>query len=116
MKIAVGIVGILLGMLALLQSCAVTVGSSLTHDQATGGSASIGVLVGFLYFVAGAFAFGLPLVSAIIFGVAALLAFLGASQGNFGDIGIWGGVGIVLAIGAFFAWRSGKNAVVQSNI
>ncbi|MBB4305034.1 hypothetical protein GGD81_004100 [Rhodobium orientis] len=72
MKIATGIVGIVVGLLVLLQSCAVGVGSNLVNDQATLQAGSVGVLVGFLFFVAGAFAFGLPVVSMVIFAASAV--------------------------------------------
>lgn len=114
MKIATGIIGIILGMLVLLQSCAVAAGSGLLNDQATGGAGMIGMFVGLLYFVAGAFAFGLPLVSAIVFVVSALFAFLASSQGDFNDLTIWGFISLVLAVMAFFSWRSAKKARVTA--
>lgn len=108
MKIAVGIIGLILGMLVLLQSCAVTAGSGLMNDQATGGAAAIGMLVGLVLVVAGAFSFALPLVEAIMFFVAGLLAFLASTQGSFEDITVWGYITMVLAIMGFFTWRSAK--------
>ncbi len=110
MKIATGIIGIFLGLLVLMQSCAVTAGSGLLQDKATGGAGAIGMLVGLLFFIAGAFAFALPLVAAIMFGLGAVFAFLAATSGNFGDIGVWGAIALVLAAMAFFTWRSGKKA------
>ncbi|MBB3399709.1 hypothetical protein [Rhizobium sp. BK060] len=112
MKIAIGIIGIFLGMLVLFQSCAVTAGSGLLNDQATGGAAAIGMFVGILFFFAGAFAFGLPLVAAIIFAIASLLGFLASAQGSFGDIAIWAFIALGLAVMAFFTWRSGKRKQV----
>ncbi|MFK0331029.1 hypothetical protein ACIQUB_07885 [Rhizobium sp. NPDC090275] len=112
MKIATGIIGIFLGLIVLLQSCAVTAGSGLIKDQATGGSAAVGMLVGLLFFVGGAFAFGLPLVSAIVFVVAGLLAFLASTQGSFADIVIWGYVALAFAVMAFFTWRAGRKKAV----
>jgi L-cysteine desulfidase len=75
MKIATGIIGLFLGLLVLLQSCAVTAGSGLANDSATAAAASIGMLVGLVFFIAGAFSFALPLVGAIMFFIAGLLAF-----------------------------------------
>lgn len=105
MKIAGGILGLLLGLLVLLQSCTVATTASLVGHEAAGAGAA-GVLVGLLFFVGGAFAFGLPIVSTIAFVLAALLAFLAASE--FPDMGIWGGVAVALAALCFFAWRSGR--------
>ncbi|MEN0115464.1 MAG: hypothetical protein AAGD15_01970 [Agrobacterium cavarae] len=108
MKIAVGIIGLFLGLLVLLQSCAVTAGSGLANDSATGAAASIGMLVGIVFFVAGAFSFARPLVGAIMFFLAGLLAFLASTQGKFGDITIWGYIALLLAVMGFFTWRSAK--------
>ncbi|SCX20241.1 hypothetical protein DSM25558_2710 [Agrobacterium sp. DSM 25558] len=116
MKIAVGIIGLLLGILVLMQSCAVTAGSGLMNDSATGAAASIGMLVGLVFAIAGAFSFALPLVGAIMFFVAGLLAFMASTQGNFGDITIWGYIAMVLAIMGFFTWRSAKRKKNQPTV
>jgi hypothetical protein len=55
-----------------------------------------------------AFAFGLPLVSAIIFVVGSLFAFIAAS--SFADMKIWAFADLILAAMAFFAWRSARKA------
>ncbi|MBX5202425.1 hypothetical protein [Rhizobium sp. NZLR1] len=112
MKIAIGIIGIFLGLLVLMQSCAVTAGSGLLQDKATGGAAAIGMLVGLLFFIAGAFSFALPLVGAIMFGLAAAFAFLASTQGSFSDLTIWGFIALVLAVMTFFSWHSGKKKQV----
>ncbi|MBB4114574.1 uncharacterized membrane protein YjfL (UPF0719 family) [Rhizobium sp. BK226] len=108
MKIAVGIIGIFLGLLVLMQSCAVTAGSGLLQDKATGGAGAIGMLVGLLFFIAGAFSFALPLVGAIMFTLAAAFAFIASTSGSFSDITIWGFIALVLAVMSFFTWRSAK--------
>jgi hypothetical protein len=108
MKIATGIIGIFLGLLVLMQSCAVTAGSGLLDDKATGGAGAIGILVGLLFFIAGAFAFALPMVAAIMFALGAALAFIASTSGEFADIKIWGVIALVLAAMAFFTWRSAK--------
>ncbi|MCQ1573473.1 hypothetical protein NFO65_22360 [Neorhizobium galegae] len=106
MKIATGIMGIMLGLLVLLQSCAIGAGSSLTGDQAMADSGGIGMVAGFLLFVGGAFSFGLPLIGGIVFVIAALLAFMGAD--HFPDLKIWGVLSLALAVIAISAWRSGR--------
>ncbi|MDA5637886.1 MULTISPECIES: hypothetical protein [Agrobacterium] len=108
MKIAVGIMGLFLGLLVLLQSCAVTAGSGLLNDQATGSAGAVGMLTGVLLVIGGAFSFGLPLVGAIIFFVSALMAFIASSQGSFGDMSVWGVIALLLAVMGFFTWRSAK--------
>jgi hypothetical protein len=68
----------------------------------------IGMLVGVLLFIGGAFSFGLPLVAAIIFALAGVFAFLASTSGTFGDIVVWGFIALALAATAFFTWRAGK--------
>lgn len=109
MKLATGIIGMFLGLLILLQSCGVAAGGGLIKDHATSGAGAIGMLVGVLFFIGGAFAFGLPLVATIVFSTASLLAFLG-SQGLYADLKIWSVVSLVLAAMAFFPWRSARRA------
>ncbi|MBX4918359.1 hypothetical protein HJA76_01260 [Rhizobium bangladeshense] len=116
MKIAVGIIGIFLGLLVLMQSCAVTAGSGLLQDKATGGAGAIGMLVGMLFFIAGAFSFALPLVGTIMFGLAAAFAFLTSTQGSFSDLTIWGFIALVLAVMSFFTWRAAKRAKTDAAI
>lgn len=113
MKIAVGIIGLFLGLLVLLQSCAVTAGSGLLNDQATGSAGAVGMLTGALLVIGGAFSFGLPLVGAIIFLVSALMAFIASSQGSFGDMSVWGVIALLLAVMGFFTWRSAKRKKSQ---
>lgn len=103
MKIAVGIIGMMLGLIVLLQSCMVAAGGGLMSNHDLAGAGSVGLLVGFLFFVGGAFSFGLPLVSAVVFVLGSLLAFLAAS--SFPDMKIWAFADIILAAMSYFAWR-----------
>jgi ABC-type cobalamin transport system ATPase subunit len=106
MKIAIGIIGIMLGILVLLQSCTVGTASHLVGDAATGDAGSLGILAGLLLFVGGAFAFGLPIVSTVTFTLAGLIAFAGSAQ--FPDLKVWGFIALAMAVMAFFTWRSAK--------
>ncbi|MER8646819.1 hypothetical protein [Mesorhizobium sp. M1252] len=110
MKIAVGIIGILLGLVSMLQSCAVATGGNILENKDLVGAGSVGLLVGLLFFVGGAFAFGLPLVAAIVFVLGSLFALLAASA--FPDMYIWAVADLILAAIAFFAWRSGRRPSV----
>jgi hypothetical protein len=114
MKIAVGIIGIFLGLLVLLQSCTVAATSGLVADKATGGAGAIGMLVGLLFFVAGAFSFSLPLVAMIVFALGSAFAFLASTQGSFGDISIWGFIGLAMTAMSFFTWRSAKRRTTDA--
>ncbi|RIK85517.1 MAG: hypothetical protein DCC69_10095 [Hyphomicrobiales bacterium] len=106
MKIAAGVIGLILGLLVLLQSCTVATTAGLIGEQASSEAGMMGILVALLLFVGGGFAFGLPMVAAIVFTLAGLLGF--AASGNFGDMGIWGVVALALAAMSFFAWRSDR--------
>lgn len=112
MKIAIGIIGIMLGMLVLLQSCTVGTASHIVGDTATGDAGALGILAGLLLFVGGAFAFGLPIVSAITFTLAGLIAFAGSAE--YPDLKVWGFVALAMAVMAFFAWRSSKKKKVAA--
>jgi hypothetical protein len=106
MKIAVGIIGLILGLLVLLQSCTLAGVSSLGSDSSMTAAGQVGMFVGLLFFVGGAFGFGLPLVSAIVFAIAALFGFI--ASGKFGDMGLWATVALLLAALSAFAWYSGR--------
>jgi hypothetical protein len=86
----------------------------LLDDKATGGAGAVGMFVGFVFFVAGAFSFALPLVAGIMFIVAGLFAFLGSSQGSFGDLTVWGFVALFMGVLALVAWRLGKRRKVAA--
>ena len=112
MKIAIGIIGIMLGVLVLLQSCTVGTASHMLGDTATGDAGSLGILAGLLMFIGGAFAFGLPIVSTITFALAGLIAFAGSAE--FPDLKVWGFAAFAMALMAFFAWRSAKKKKVAA--
>lgn len=108
MKLATGLIGIFLSLLVMVQACAIFAGSSMAEDQPLGEAGAVGLLVGGLLFLGGAFAFGLPAVSMVIFAIGGLLAV--AISGTFADMWIWGLVSFALAIMSFFAWRSARKA------
>ena len=112
MKIAIGIIGLMLGLLVLLQSCTVGTASHLVGDAASRDAGALGLLAGLLLFVGGAFAFGLPIVSTVTFTLAGLLAFAGSAE--FPDLKVWGFASFGMAAMAFFAWRSGKKKVAAA--
>lgn len=112
MKIAIGIIGLMLGLLVLLQSCTVGTASHMIGNEAGGDAGALGILAGMLLFVGGAFAFGLPIVSTVTFTLAGLIAFAGSAE--FPDLQIWGFVSLGMAALAFFAWRSGRKKVAAA--
>lgn len=110
MRTAVGIIALILGLMVFLQSCTVTMGSGLAQNEAMGQAGAVGVLVGVAFFIGGAFAFGLPVVSMVVFAVASIMGFSAGADGQFGDLSIWGGAAAILSVMAFFAWRSQRKA------
>lgn len=96
MKIAAGIIGIIVGFIVMLQSCAVATTSSLAQVEIGKQEGLVGVMVAAIYLVAGAFAFGLPAVSCVLFTIGGVFAMMASS--TFGDLAVWAWVGWVLAV------------------
>jgi hypothetical protein len=108
MKVATCIIGLIVGLLVLMQSCTLTGAASLWQNAALTEAGQVGMLAGMLYFVGGAFAFGVPLVSAIVFGLAAIIGF--AVSGEFNDMQIWAIIALALGAMSVWSWRSARKA------
>ncbi|MEP9369495.1 hypothetical protein [Xanthobacter sp. VNH20] len=108
MRIAVLIISLCLVAILGLQSCAVMVGSNLTSDQATSQAGAAGLVMAFSFVLGGAFAMGLPRLSAAIFLVAGLSGFAMASASIFRDLQIWAGLSCVLSVMALIGAREIK--------
>ena len=96
MKIALGIIGIFISIIVLIQSTTLVGLGALSEEKALTEAAYTGVGVGFLLFFGGAFAFGLPRVSGLLF----LLAFWVSKNGSdhFPDLPVWGGGALILGL------------------
>lgn len=105
MRIAILIIGLILMLAVGLQSCAVSVGGSLSDDQPSVEGGALGLLMAFLFLVGGAFALGVPVVSLVTFLLAALIGLLAGSATPFSDLTIWGIVSFALAVLSFFGIR-----------
>jgi hypothetical protein len=105
MKIAIGIISILLSFAVGVQSCTVGVGGALGSNQGLAGSGALGIFVALLFMIGGAFAFKMPNVSWIIFAISALLAFAAASGSGFTDMYIWACVSLGLAAMSYYAFK-----------
>lgn len=103
MRIAVLILGLLLGLLMFLQTLFVYGLSDALNDEASAQASAIGVMMALLWLVACAFVLPFPLVSVVAFAIAGLFGF--AASGEFPDLAIWGGVSVVLAVMSIFGWR-----------
>lgn len=102
MRIAVLILGLLLGIVMVLQSSLVAGLSGVAGDQATNTAGGGGIIMALLWLVACALVIAVPLVSTIIFVVAGLIGF--AYAANFPDLGVWAAVSLVLAVLSFIGW------------
>ena len=110
MKVALGIICIMLSLLIMLQSCTLASVSALAQDDQSFGASATGIITGLLIFVAGAFAFGIPKVSVGILIVAGLMACVAAAE--IPDMSIWAGITFGLAILGYFAVRQDKKAAL----
>ena len=103
MRIAVLILGLLLGLLMFLQTLFVYGLSDALNAEASAQASAIGVMMALLWLVACAFVLPFPLVSVVAFAIAGLFGF--AASGEFPDLAIWGGISVVLAVMSIFGWR-----------
>ena len=94
MKVAVGIIGITLAMIAFLQSCTVGGLSNIAGEEAVAGAAALGGLTAFFMFLGGAFSFGLPGVARVLFALAFLVSI--PARKDFPDMWVWGIVSALL--------------------
>jgi hypothetical protein len=97
-RIATMVLSLILMLVVGAQSCAVSIGDSLGNAKASTQSGVIGLLIAFLFLVAGAFALSFPLVSG-------LFGLIAESTTSFSDLTIWGVVSLILAVFSFFGWR-----------
>ncbi|MFY9113944.1 MAG: hypothetical protein WAO23_01725 [Dethiobacteria bacterium] len=108
MKIASGIISLIIGCIIFLQSCTVGVGGAIFSDEISSQSGSVGMFVAFLLFVSGAFAFVLPKVAMVFSSIAAFFAIVNGATSDFSDMTVWGVIAIILSVVNFFAGRKPK--------
>lgn len=102
MRIAVLMLGLILGAIMFFQTFLVYSLSGLANDSASGESGAVGLFMALLWLVACALVIAVPLVSAVIFVVAGLLGFTAST--NFSDLQLWGGVSLILAVLSLIGW------------
>lgn len=110
MRVAVLIIGLLLGLVMFLQTVVVYAASSATEKDDLAASAAIGVLMAIMWLVACALVIGFPMVSVVLFTLAGIFGILSASTAEFSDLYVWGSISFVLAAMAWFGWRGKKAA------
>jgi hypothetical protein len=110
MKIATGIISLIIGLIVFLQSCAVGIGGAIFADEVSSQSGSVGLFVAFLLWIAGAFAFALPKVAMVISAIAGIFALMNGATSDYADMTVWGVIAFILAILEFFAGRKPKKS------
>ena len=108
MKIASGILSLILGLMILLQSCAVGIGASILGEESAAQGGSVGFFVAFLFFIGGAFSFALPKVSMVVLTIAGFLGIAAGATTVYGDMTVWGVAALILAAFNFFGSRKKK--------
>jgi hypothetical protein len=102
MRVAVLILGLILGAFMFFQTFLVYSLSGVTSNSRTGEAGAIGLFMALLWLVACALVIPIPLVSAAVFTVAGILGF--AMSSNFPDLAYWGGISIILAVLSLIGW------------
>lgn len=110
MRIAVLIIGLLLGFLMFLQTVLIYAGSSATEQEDLAGSAAIGIFMAVIWLVACALVIAFPMFSAGMFIAAGALGLLAAGTSEFEDLYIWAGISFGLAFMAILGGRGKKKA------
>ncbi|MDD3783244.1 MAG: hypothetical protein ACOX46_11965 [Limnochordia bacterium] len=114
MKVASGILSLVLSLVIFLQSCTVSMGGAILAEEGTQQGGAVGLLVAFLFLVGGAFAFGVPKVSLVVMALAGLLGMAAGATTPYKDLTIWGGVALALAVLNLFAGRKRKDSPSQT--
>ena len=116
MRIAVLILGLLLGLLMFFQTFVVYALSGAASQQSMSEAGAVGLLMAVLWLIACALVIPIPLVSTIVFLVAGLLGVAAAGSSKFSDLSIWGGISFILAVLSFIGWvgkRRGERRAEQ---
>jgi hypothetical protein len=108
MRIAVLILGLLLGLLMFFQTFLVYILSNVGESERGSTAGAIGLLMALLWLLACALVIPAPLVSVFIFGLAGLLGF--ASAADFPDLKYWGVASFVLASMSILGWIGKRKA------
>jgi hypothetical protein len=108
MRIAVLILGLVLGALMFVQTFLVYALSGVAQSAETGEAGAVGLFMALLWLLACALVIPIPLASAVVFVVAGILGF--AASGDFPDLAYWGGASIILAVLSFIGWFTKRRA------
>lgn len=99
------VISLCLMLIIGLQSCAVGVGGSILGEEDLSQGGSVGIFIALLYIIGAAFSIGKPIVSTIVFGIAAFFAFTVGVTTSFSDMKVWSFVSLVLSILSYFGQK-----------
>ncbi len=105
MRVATMIIGIFLAIMLLVQSCTVFVGGELFTEESMSQGGAVGIFVGFLFIIGGAFALKIPKVSIVVFAIGAVVGFIAGATTEFGDMTFWAIAAVILSILSFAGHR-----------
>jgi hypothetical protein len=105
MRIAVTIIAGGLTLVIALQSWTDRVGDGLSTNERLQGAGDAGWFVAFLYLLGSGFAYGVPALSVVMFGLAGVVSLGVAANRDAAVFGVWGVVALVLAGTSAFCWR-----------
>ena len=114
MKITVLILGLILGAILLIQSVLVAGLAGATDDTGSTAAGIGGLMMAFLWLVAVALVFSVPLVSMALFGLAGLLGFAFAAE--YSSLEVWAVVSLILGAFSFFAWRGKRREDIRKRL
>ena len=102
------ILGLIFMIIVLLQSFLVGVGGELFEDFSLSRGGAVGRLVAIMFGIGAAFVLAKPVVSVIIYGLAAVLAMSMAVPTAFHDLFVWGIVSVILAVMSYIGTKEIK--------
>ena len=97
MRIASGIISIIVALIILFQSFSASIVGNLV-DESLAVAGAGGLWIAILLIFAGAFAFKLPRVAAYFSVIAALMSFPLAENSTYKDLYVWGGIALLVTI------------------
>jgi hypothetical protein len=114
MRIAVLVLGLILGAIMFVQTFLVYSLSGIGNAEKMQGSGAVGLFMALLWLVAIALVFAVPILSAVVFVAAGILGF--AFSSDFPDLAVWGAVSMVLAVFSLIAWFSKRREVKREAV
>ena len=114
MRIAVLILGLILGAIMFFQTFVAYALSSAVDMENESVASAGGLFMALLWLVGCALVIPVPLISVAAFGFAAIMGF--ALSADFPDLAIWGGASLVLAAMSLLGWFGKRRAARRERV